>query len=83
MEANVQIREKLERLREAQKKFASYAQTETDEIFRKAAIAANKMRISLAEMAAEETGMGVVEDKVIKNHFAAEYIYNAYKDTNT
>ncbi|MBQ8724821.1 MAG: bifunctional acetaldehyde-CoA/alcohol dehydrogenase [Oscillospiraceae bacterium] len=83
MEANVQIREKLERLREAQKKFASYSQTETDEIFRKAAIAANKMRISLAEMAAEETGMGVVEDKVIKNHFAAEYIYNAYKDTKT
>ena len=83
MEANVQIREKLERLRNAQKKFASYSQAETDEIFRAAAIAANKMRINLAEMAAEETGMGIAEDKVIKNHFASEYIYNAYKDTKT
>ena len=83
MEANVQIREKLERLRNAQKKFASYSQSETDEIFRAAAIAANKMRINLAEMAAEETGMGIAEDKVIKNHFASEYIYNAYKDTKT
>ncbi len=83
MEANVQIREKLERLRNAQKKFASYSQSAVDEIFKAAAIAANKMRISLAEMAAEETGMGIVEDKVIKNHFAAEYIYNAYKDTKT
>ncbi|MBO5226772.1 MAG: bifunctional acetaldehyde-CoA/alcohol dehydrogenase [Ruminococcus sp.] len=83
MEANVQIREKLEKLRCAQKKFASYSQEQTDEIFKAAAIAANKMRISLAEMAAAETGMGIVEDKVIKNHFAAEYIYNAYKDTKT
>ncbi|MGN1207816.1 MAG: bifunctional acetaldehyde-CoA/alcohol dehydrogenase [Eubacteriales bacterium] len=71
------------RLREAEAKFATYTQEEVDRIFLAAATAANKARIPLAKMAVEETGMGVVEDKVIKNHYAAEYIYNAYKDTKT
>ena len=79
--------EKLEReiarVREAQAKFASYTQEQVDKIFFEAAMAANKMRIPLAKMAVEETGMGVVEDKVIKNHYASEYIYNAYKNTKT
>ena len=79
--------EKLEaeiaRLREAQKVFATYSQEQVDKIFLAAALAANKERIPLAKMAVEETGMGVVEDKVIKNHYASEYIYNAYKDTKT
>ena len=73
----------LARVRAAQEKFASYTQEQVDEIFYRAALAANKMRISLAKMAVEETGMGVVEDKVIKNHYASEYIYNAYKDVRT
>lgn len=73
----------IEQVRLAQKKFARYSQEEVDKIFFAAAMAANKARISLAKMAAEETGMGVVEDKVIKNHYASEYIYNAYKDTKT
>lgn len=72
-----------ERVKEAQKRFAEYTQEQVDEIFRAAAIAANAQRIPLAKMAVEETGMGVVEDKVIKNHYAAEYIYNYYKDTKT
>ena len=67
----------------AQEKFATYTQEQVDEIFYRAALAANKMRIPLAKMAVEETGMGIVEDKVIKNHYASEYIYNAYKDTKT
>ena len=71
------------RLREAQKLFATYSQQQVDKIFLAAASAADKARISLAKIAVEETGMGVVEDKVIKNHYAAEYIYNAYKDTKT
>ncbi len=79
--------EKLEKtlanVRKAQEKFATYTQEQVDKIFLSAALAANKMRIPLAKMAVEETGMGVVEDKVIKNHYAAEYIYNAYKDTKT
>ena len=79
--------EKLEeaicRTREAQKKFASFTQEQVDKIFLAAASAANKARISLAKAAVEETGMGVVEDKVIKNNYAAEYIYNAYKGTKT
>ena len=79
--------EKLEReiarVREAQAKFATYTQEQVDKIFFEAAMAANKMRIPLAKMAVEETGMGVVEDKVIKNHYASEYIYNAYKNTKT
>ena len=69
--------------REAQKKFATYTQEQVDKIFLAAASAADKARITLAKLAVEETGMGIVEDKVIKNHYAAEYIYNAYKDTKT
>ena len=81
---NVETLEKaLSELRTAQKVFASYTQEQVDKIFLAAASAANKARIPLAKMAVEETGMGVVEDKVIKNHYAAEYIYNAYKDTKT
>ena len=73
----------LERCRRAQEKFASYTQEQVDKIFLAAATAANKARIPLARLAVEETGMGVVEDKVIKNHFASEYIYNAYKHEKT
>ena len=69
--------------RMAQSKFATYTQEQVDKIFLAAASAADKARISLAKLAVEETGMGIVEDKVIKNHYAAEYIYNAYKDTKT
>ncbi|MCH5272486.1 MAG: bifunctional acetaldehyde-CoA/alcohol dehydrogenase [Lachnospiraceae bacterium] len=71
------------RVRAAQKKFAEYTQEQVDKIFLAAATAADKARIPLAKMAVEETGMGVVEDKVIKNHYAAEYIYNEYKATKT
>ena len=71
------------RIREAQKIFATYTQEQVDKIFLAAASAADKARITLAKLAANETGMGIVEDKVIKNHYAAEYIYNAYKDTKT
>ncbi len=74
---------KLAEVRAAQAKFATFTQEQVDKIFAAAASAANKERISLARMAVEETGMGIVEDKVIKNHYAAEYIYNAYKDTKT
>ena len=77
------LEEVLASVREAQKKFASYTQEQVDAIFKAAAIAANQARIPLAKMAVEETGMGVVEDKVIKNNYAAEYIYNAYKNTKT
>ncbi|MGN0818532.1 MAG: iron-containing alcohol dehydrogenase, partial [Candidatus Coproplasma sp.] len=73
----------LERVRNAQKIFATYSQEQVDKIFLACATAANKMRIPLAKMAVEETGMGVVEDKVIKNHYAAEYIYNKYKNVRT
>lgn len=73
----------LERVRAAQAKFATYTQEQVDKIFYAASLAANKMRIPLAKMAVEETGMGIVEDKVIKNHYASEYIYNAYKNTKT
>ncbi len=73
----------LSRVREAQKKFATYTQEQVDKIFLAAATAANQARIPLAKMAVEETGMGVVEDKVIKNHFASEYIYNTYRNTKT
>ena len=73
----------IKRTREAQKKFAEYTQEQVDKIFLAAAVAANRERISLAKMAVAETGMGVVEDKVIKNNYAAEYIYNAYKNTKT
>ena len=74
---------RIKQLREAQKKFATYTQEQVDEIFRQAALAANHNRIKLAKMAVEETGMGIVEDKVIKNNFAAEYIYNQYKNMKT
>ena len=81
---SVEMLEKaIKRTKEAQRVFATYTQEEVDKIFLAAASAANKARIPLAKMAVEETGMGVVEDKVIKNNYAAEYIYNAYKDTKT
>ena len=87
MQEIIDTQEKLEaliaRVREAQRKFATFSQEQVDKIFFAAATAANKMRISLAKMAVEETGMGVVEDKVIKNHYAAEYIYNSYRNTRT
>ena len=90
MEKNYEIVDSVEKLeeaivrtREAQKIFATYTQEQVDKIFLAAASAADKARISLAKLAVEETGMGIVEDKVIKNHYAAEYIYNAYKDTKT
>ncbi|MBE5939373.1 MAG: bifunctional acetaldehyde-CoA/alcohol dehydrogenase [Lachnospiraceae bacterium] len=90
MEKNYEIVDSVEKLeaafarvREAQKIFATYSQEQVDKIFFAAASAANKMRIPLAKMAVAETGMGVVEDKVIKNHYASEYIYNAYRDTKT
>lgn len=73
----------LDRVRAAQREFATYTQEQVDKIFFAAAMAANKARIPLATMAVEETGMGLVEDKIIKNHYAAEYIYNAYKNTKT
>lgn len=74
---------KMQAMREAQKIFANFTQEQVDKIFYEAASAANKLRIPLAKMAVKETGMGVVEDKVIKNNYAAEYIYNAFKDTKT
>ncbi|MEG0227262.1 MAG: aldehyde dehydrogenase family protein, partial [Lachnospiraceae bacterium] len=74
---------KMKAMRAAQKEFAAFSQEQVDKIFYEAALAANKQRIPLAKMAVEETGRGIVEDKVIKNHYAAEYIYNAYKDTKT
>ena len=77
------LEQKLAQVRAAQAKFATFTQEQVDKIFLAAATAANKARISLAKMAVAETGMGVVEDKVIKNHYAAEYIYNAYKDVKT
>jgi len=77
------LEQALSELREAEKIFAEYSQEQVDKIFFEAAMAANKQRIPLAKMAVEETGMGIVEDKVIKNHYAAEYIYNKYKDTKT
>ena len=73
----------LERVRAAQEVFAQFSQDQVDEIFKAAAFAANDTRIRLAQMAVEETGMGVFEDKVLKNHYAAEYIYNAYKNEKT
>ena len=87
MQDIIDSQEKLEELigivREAQKKYASFSQEQVDKIFFEAAKAANMARIPLAKFAVEETGMGVVEDKVIKNHFASEYIYNKYKDAQT
>ena len=71
------------RIKKAQEKYGKFSQEQVDKIFKAAALAANSARIPLAEMAVEETGMGLVEDKVIKNHYATEYIYNAYKNTKT
>ena len=73
------LQEVLRKVRNDQKEYAKFSQEQIDKIFQKAAIKANEMRIPLAKMAVEETGMGVVEDKVIKNHYASEYIYNKYK----
>ena len=73
----------IQRIRKAQTEFGKFSQEQVDKIFMAAAVAANQARIPLAEMAVAETGMGIVEDKVIKNHFAAEYIYNAYRYTRT
>lgn len=77
------IFETIERVKLAQKEYATFDQKQVDKIFREASLAANSSRIKLAKLAVEETGMGIVEDKVIKNHFASEYIYNSYKDTKT
>ena len=77
------LEEAISRVKKAQEKFAEYTQEQVDAIFLAAASAANKERISLAKLAVEETGMGIVEDKVIKNHYASEYIYNAYRNTKT
>ena len=77
------LNELIKRVRAAQAKFATYTQEQVDKIFLAAATAADKARLDLAEMAVSETGMGIVEDKVIKNHYAAEYIYNAYRDVKT
>lgn len=77
------LEKRMIQVREAQKEFSTFTQEQVDEIFRQAAMAANNARISLAKMAVEETGMGIVEDKVIKNHFASEYIYNQYKEEKT
>ena len=77
------LEKKIAQLREAQQKFSAFSQQQVDKIFRAAALAANKARIPLAKLAVEETGMGIVEDKVIKNHYASEYIYNKYKNVKT
>ncbi len=77
------LKKRIEQVRAAQRKFATFSQEQVDAIFGAAALAANKQRIPLAKMAVEETGMGVVEDKVIKNHYASEYIYNTYKNVQT
>ncbi|MGL5336981.1 MAG: bifunctional acetaldehyde-CoA/alcohol dehydrogenase [Enterovibrio sp.] len=73
----------VERVKKAQKEFATYSQEQVDKIFRAASLAANQARIPLAQLAVQESGMGIVEDKVIKNHFASEFIYNKYKDEKT
>ena len=78
-----QLEELISRVRKAQKIFETYSQEQVDAIFKAAATAANKARISLARMAVEETGMGVLEDKIIKNHYASEYIYNKHKHAKT
>ncbi len=77
------LEQKIADVKQAQKQFATFTQEQVDKIFLAAATEANKMRIPLAKLAVEETGMGVVEDKVIKNHYASEYVYNKYRDTKT
>ena len=83
VDSTEKLEDALQRVRAAQAQYATYTQEQVDRIFLAAAEAANQARISLAKLAVEETGMGVIEDKVIKNHFASEYIYNAYRDTKT
>ncbi|GAA0181252.1 bifunctional acetaldehyde-CoA/alcohol dehydrogenase [Clostridium sediminicola] len=78
-----ELKIRMDQIKEAQKEFSTYSQEKVDEIFRQAAMAANNARIKLAKIAVKETGMGILEDKVIKNHFASEYIYNQYKDSKT
>ena len=78
-----ELQETIARVRAAQKIYATYSQEKVDEIFKAASLAANRARIPLAKQAVEETGMGVVEDKIIKNHYASEFIYNAFKDVKT
>lgn len=78
-----ELMQRILEVKAAQKEFSSFSQEKVDEIFMAAAMAANNTRISLAKLAVEETGMGIIEDKVIKNHFASEYIYNSYKDVKT
>lgn len=78
-----ELEQLIAKVRKAQEEFATFSQEKVDAIFRAAALAANKERIPLAKMAVAETGMGIVEDKVIKNHYASEYIYNTYKNTKT
>ena len=77
------LQKKIAQVRAAQEQFAKFTQEQVDEIFFQVSKAANQARIQLAKMAVEETGIGVAEDKVIKNHYASEYIYNAYKDVKT
>jgi acetaldehyde dehydrogenase/alcohol dehydrogenase len=77
------LRSQINKTKQAQKIFSTYTQEQVDKIFLAVATAANKARIPLAKMAVEDTGMGIVEDKVIKNHFASEYIFNSYKNTKT
>ncbi|GHU32926.1 hypothetical protein FACS1894166_07280 [Bacilli bacterium] len=74
---------KIQQIKKAQKIFSTYTQEQVDKIFLAVATAADKVRIPLAKMAVQDTGMGIMEDKVIKNHYACEYIYNAYKHTKT
>jgi len=73
----------IQQVKAAQAQYATFSQAQVDEIFKQAALAANSVRIPLAKLAVEETGMGLVEDKVIKNHFASEMIYNKYKHEKT
>lgn len=77
------LKRAIERIRKAQQEYSQFSQEKVDKIFKVAALAANRARIPLAKMAVEETGMGNVEDKVIKNHYASEYIYNKYKNEKT
>ena len=83
VDSSEKLKNLIDNVKKAQKEFATYTQERVDKIFLSAAIAANQARIPLAKMAVEETGMGAVEDKIIKNHYAAEYIYNKYKDDKT
>ena len=83
VDSSEKLKNLIDNVKKAQKEFATYTQEQVDKIFLSAAIAANQARIPLAKMAVEETGMGAVEDKIIKNHYAAEYIYNKYKDEKT